>query len=81
MDEFAGQRPQLPPTLILHGASDRIAPVSHADTIERLLREQSTPYEIKIYEGQGHGLTDAAQFDAAARAAPFLGQLLQQASS
>jgi len=80
-DELAGQRPRLPPTLILHGASDRIVPVSHAHAIERLLREQSTPYEIKIYEGQGHGLTGAAQFDAAARVARFLGQHLQQASS
>jgi dienelactone hydrolase len=80
-DELAGQRPRLPPTLILHGASDRIVPVSHAHAIKRLLREQRTTYEIKIYEGQRHGLTGAAQFDAAARVARFLGQHLQPAPS
>ena len=78
-DELAEQRPRLPPTLILHGASDRIVPVSHAHAIERLLQEQGTPYEIKIYEGQGHGLTGAAQFDAAVRVSLFLGQHLQPA--
>jgi hypothetical protein len=45
-------------------------------------RGSKTPlHEIKIYEGQGHGLTGAAQFDSAARIARFLGQHLQQASS
>ncbi len=75
-DELAGQCPRLPPTLVLHGASDRIVPVSHARAIERLLQEQGTPHEIKIYEGQGHGLIGAAQFDAAARVSRFLGQHL-----
>ena len=80
-DELAGQRPRLPPTLILHGASDRIVPDSHALAVERLLQEQGTPHEIKIYEGQGHGLTGAAQFDAAVRVARFLGQHLKPASN
>ena len=80
-DELAEQRPRLPPTLILHGASDPIVPVSHAHALERLLQNQGTPHEIKIYEGQGHGLTGAAQFDAAARVARFLEQHLQRGPS
>jgi carboxymethylenebutenolidase len=70
---LAARQARLPPTLILHGASDPIVPVSQAHAIERLLKAQGTPCEIKIYPGQGHGLTGAAQFDSAARVASFLG--------
>ncbi|WP_336492611.1 alpha/beta hydrolase family protein [Methylobacterium nigriterrae] len=62
----------MPPTLILHGASDPIVPVSQAHAIEHLLRQQGTRYEIRIYPGQGHGFTGAAQFDSATRVAGFL---------
>lgn len=78
-DELARERPRLPPTLILHGSADAIVPVSHARALERLLQEQSVAHEIRIYEGQGHGLTGPAQLDAAARVARFLGQHLQGA--
>jgi carboxymethylenebutenolidase len=78
-DELARERPRLPPTLILHGSADAIVPVSHARALERLLQEQSVTHEIRIYEGQGHGLTGPAQLDAAARVARFLGQHLQGA--
>ncbi|ABY28597.1 dienelactone hydrolase family protein [Methylorubrum extorquens] len=78
-EELARERPRLPPTLILHGSADAIVPVSHARALERLLQEQGTAHEIKIYEGQGHGLTGPAQLDAAARVARFLGQHLQPA--
>ncbi|MBA9068317.1 carboxymethylenebutenolidase [Methylobacterium sp. RAS18] len=80
-DQLARERPRLPPTLILHGSADAIVPVSHARALERLLQEQGTTHEIKIYEGQGHGLTGPAQLDAAARVARFLGQHLQPASA
>jgi dienelactone hydrolase len=80
-DELARQRPRLPPTLILHGGSDPIVPVSHARALEQLLHEQGTPHEVQVYQGQGHSLTGAAQFDAAARAARFLQQHLQPAAA
>ncbi|MDR7040392.1 carboxymethylenebutenolidase [Methylobacterium sp. BE186] len=73
---LAARQPRLPPTLILHGASDPIVPVAQANAIERLLKQQGTPYEICIYPGQGHGFTGTAQFDSAARVASFLGQHL-----
>nr|WP_306421383.1 hypothetical protein [Methylobacterium iners] len=57
--------------MILHNALDPSVPLSHAHAVERLLREQGTPHEIKIYRGQGQGLTDSAQFDAAARVTRF----------
>lgn len=80
-DELARERPRLPPTLILHGSADTIVPVCHARALEQLLLEQSTAYEIKIYEGQGHGLAGAAQFDAAARVVRFLDQHLQSSAA
>ncbi|WP_336492559.1 dienelactone hydrolase family protein [Methylobacterium nigriterrae] len=73
---LARGQPRLPPTLILHGASDPIVPVSEAYAIERLLKARGTPYEVKVYPDQGHGLTGVAQFDSAARVASFLGRYL-----
>ncbi|AWN39819.1 dienelactone hydrolase family protein [Methylobacterium durans] len=69
---LAARRPRLPPTLILHGASDPIVPVAQAYAIERLLKQQDTPYEIQIYPGQGHGFTGTAQFGSAAQVTTFL---------
>ncbi|WP_018261025.1 dienelactone hydrolase family protein [Methylobacterium sp. WSM2598] len=69
---LAARRPRLPPTLILHGARDPIVPVAQAHAIARLLAEQGTPHEIRIYPDQGHALVGAAQFDAAARVRRFL---------
>ncbi|WP_458436577.1 dienelactone hydrolase family protein [Methylorubrum extorquens] len=80
-DELARERPRLPPTLILHGSADPIVPVSHARALERLLQEQGTAHQIRIYEGQGHRLTGLAQLDAAARVGRFLGQHLQTAAA
>jgi dipeptidyl aminopeptidase/acylaminoacyl peptidase len=73
---LAAKTPRLPPTLILHGAQDRIVPVSNAYALETLLKQTGTPHEIQVYPGQGHGLTGAAQFDSAARVAAFLGRHL-----
>ncbi|WP_456684399.1 dienelactone hydrolase family protein [Bradyrhizobium sp. P5_C11_2] len=78
-EELKRERPRLPPTLILHGSADAIVPVSHARGLEQLLQEQGTAHEIRIYEGQGHGLSGPAQLDAATRVAGFLGQHLQAA--
>lgn len=73
---LASRKPQLPPTLILHGEEDRIVPVSNARELERLLVASGTPHEVKIYPGQGHGLFGLAQLDAASRTAEFLGRHL-----
>jgi carboxymethylenebutenolidase len=68
---------RLPPTLVLHGAADRVVPVANAHAVEALLREQGTRYEIKIYDGQGHGFRGAAQEDATRRVLAFLGRHLR----
>jgi carboxymethylenebutenolidase len=73
---MAARKPRLPPTLILHGSADPIVPVANAHKIEKLLQQSGTPYEIKIYPGQGHAFFGPAQLDSANRAAEFLGRYL-----
>jgi dienelactone hydrolase len=73
---MAARNPRLPPTLILHGSADPIVPVANAHKIEKLLQQSGTPYEIKIYPGQGHAFFGPAQLDSANRAAEFLGRYL-----
>ncbi len=65
---------RLPPTLVLHGAQDRVVPADTARALERILTATGTPHEVVIYPGQGHGFTGDAQIDAARRTAAFLGQ-------
>jgi carboxymethylenebutenolidase len=68
---------RLPPVLILHGAEDRLIPVDEAYRTERFLKQLGTPYEIKIYPGQGHGFSGAANDDAFQRAAGFFDKYLK----
>lgn len=63
---------RLAPTLILHGAADRVVPVSNATAIERVLASRGVPVELQIYPGEGHGLSAAAFPDAIARTRHFL---------
>lgn len=71
--------PKLPPVLILHGTKDEIVPLVHPRTLEAWLKKAGTPYEIKIYPGQGHGFTVLVQQDAGRRAAAFLAKHLDPA--
>jgi carboxymethylenebutenolidase len=67
---------RMPPTLILHGASDSIVPVQEARKLEQFLRRRGTHYEACIYQGQGHELRGQAQSDSLRRAAVFLRKAL-----
>jgi acetyl esterase/lipase len=49
-----------PPTLLLHGASDRLVWVSNTATLAAALRSKGVPVETGIYEGRGHIDTLAA---------------------
>lgn len=70
------KKPKLPPVLILHGLADPIVPIVHARTLEALLKQAGTPYEIKLYPSQGHGFVGMAQTDAALRSGAFLAKHL-----
>jgi carboxymethylenebutenolidase len=69
-------RPNLPPTLILHGEADRVVPVANARALRALLEAAGTPSDIQIYPGQGHGFTGAAQADATRRIRAFFARTL-----
>src|SRR5438105_1401394 len=66
--------------LILHGANDTRVPVKEAQRIEELLQRLNTPYELKIYRGQGHFFRGAAQIDALTRTFAFLQKHLHRKS-
>ncbi|MFD4945567.1 alpha/beta hydrolase family protein [Streptomyces sp. NPDC058239] len=63
------------PTLIVHGAADRVTPVGQAHELYRsLLRAGRAPVELYVYPDEGHEFTDGAHLlDAAARVEEWLG--------
>lgn len=67
-----GDGGKLPPTLILHGAADRVVPAANAASIERVIRSQGGIVESHIYPGEGHGLSLSSLPDAVGRAKTFL---------
>ena len=68
---------RMPPILILHGSADRRVPVSNAREIERLAEEFHAPHETKIYEGEGHYLSQSSILDAVARGLGFFQKYLR----
>ena len=76
-DFFSKQVQTMPPVLILHGDADKAVPVAEARKLEALLKEKKSPYEIKIYEGQGHGFTGLAAVDALQRTLGFFEKQLK----
>lgn len=71
-----GEGRKLPPTLILHGSSDRVVPVGNAASIERLIRSQGGMVETHVYPGEGHGLSLGSWPDAIGRTQAFLRRYL-----
>jgi dienelactone hydrolase len=67
---------RLAPTLVLHGAADRIVPVSNAYALQNLLQGRGIPHEVQIYPGEGHGFTGAAEADASQRITAFFRRYL-----
>jgi carboxymethylenebutenolidase len=82
--EFFGGMPRemklfirrLCPTLILHGESDPTVPVAEAYHLQQLLENKSTPYEMQIYPGAGHGFSGEIWQDAKLRTLSFLQKYL-----
>ncbi|WP_448322226.1 alpha/beta fold hydrolase, partial [Streptomyces sp. CO7] len=66
------------PTLIVHGAEDRVTPVGQAHQLYRSLRRSGrAPVELYVYPDEGHEFTDPARvLDAVARAEAWLAQHL-----
>jgi carboxymethylenebutenolidase len=63
---------RLCPTLILHGDADATVPVEEAYHLRDVLQKKGIPYEMKIYEGAGHGFSPDVWKDAGLRTLQFL---------
>lgn len=63
---------RMPPTLVLHGDRDAVVPVKRAHELARLLKAVGAEHEVKIYKGQGHSFTGAADQDSVERTVNFL---------
>ena len=48
------QAKSMPPTLILHGDSDSLVPVTQAHELDALLTKENRPHEMHIYPGANH---------------------------
>jgi dienelactone hydrolase len=75
--ELADQLEGMPPTLIVHGDSDRIVPVVEARRLAALFEARRVRYEIAIYPGAGHGLSETDGKDAWQRTRKFLDRHLR----
>ncbi len=62
---------RFPPMLVLHGRDDERVPVARAPELQALARKFGARPEMKLYEGEGHGLSNRAAADALARALTF----------
>jgi dipeptidyl aminopeptidase/acylaminoacyl peptidase len=65
------------PLLLIHGRNDPRVPVSEAEQIHAILREQGVRSELLIYEDEGHGLAKLTnRVDAYPKVAAFLHDVL-----
>ena len=71
-DKLQGRTRRFAPTLVLHGALDERVPVGRVLTVQREARRHGVEPSVKIYETEGHRLSDAARADASKRALKFL---------
>lgn len=74
---YTGTFQRMPPTLVLHGSEDHRVPVANAHEIARLAEKFDAPCEVKIYEGEGHRLSQLAMMDALGRGLAFLAKYLR----
>lgn len=70
-----------PPTLIIHGAEDRIVPVANSRRFEQWMKERNIPVETRIYEDEGHLFREEAFEDATQLAISFLERWLRPEST
>ena len=70
--EFAKSVTHLPPTLLVHGESDRRVPFSRAGELEAVLQRIGAPYETRYFPGEKHVLSPPATFVALSEAVDFL---------
>jgi dipeptidyl aminopeptidase/acylaminoacyl peptidase len=65
-----------PPTLILHGDTDTVVPITNATELDALLTRLSVPHQIQLLPGEGHWFSAPAQLHLLAEVAQFLHRYL-----
>jgi dienelactone hydrolase len=80
-EQFATNAKKMPPVLILHGDADKAVSVEEAHKLEKTLKENKVPYEIKIYAGQDHGFKGDDAKDAMKRTLAFFDKNLKERAS
>ena len=70
----------MPPTLILHGASDKVVPVSFAEDLDRKLSALKVSHRTEILPGEGHWFSAAALPRLLLAVSSFLQERLQPQS-
>ncbi|MDB5534038.1 MAG: dienelactone hydrolase, partial [Hyphomicrobiales bacterium] len=68
---------RLPPTLILHGARDRIVPVAGALAFQQIVQAQGVPNEIRVFPEAGHGFGPREEVQAMQEVTRFLRRYLE----
>src|SRR3546814_11502601 len=71
----------MPPTLLIHGARDRVVPISRMYEVASLLDGIGATYECKVYMDQAHNLAGAAHTDSVLTVADFFDRQLNGAST
>jgi dipeptidyl aminopeptidase/acylaminoacyl peptidase len=61
-----------PPTLILHGSTDTVVAVSHAQALETKLKQLQVEHAMHIFPGETHWFSEAAQAQILGYTAGFL---------
>jgi carboxymethylenebutenolidase len=68
-----------PPTLILHGETDNVVPVTEARALDALLTRLDIHHAVKLFPGEGHWFSPGAQLQILQAIANFLGPRLAKA--
>ena len=61
----------MPPTLIMHGAKDRVVPVARSKWLDRQLDQLGVQHELIVYKNQGHCFYGASLADSIERTTHF----------
>lgn len=67
-----------PPFLLFHGMEDKLVPVDQSIVFAEKLKSVGVPTQLVVFQGEGHGFTDATNQKAMQQMLDFLDQRLQQ---
>ncbi len=76
-EPYASQAtPEMPPTLIVHGADDTVVPVSAAHELDKLLIRLGVEHEVRVLQREGHWFSGAGQMQLMLAVTAFLSKHL-----